>query len=413
MLKLLQSFTIVFICIGVNIPLYAVSQNRSGYYTSPDAVSSLLEAQNRKRKAGQLWSMEAYEAWKKSLENDYGLSIGSDYHLTGFAATDALGKKESLGSVFRVFGEWKLTGKETPNSGSLVFKGEYRHAVNGISPVDFASELGYAGLVQSTYSDQKWRMTTLYWKQHLFDGDMTVYAGLIDVTEYTDIYLLISPWNGFGNMVFATGSATIGGLPDASLGVMAAGWLSDTMYIVGSITDANADASDPFNGFHTLFDDFETFKTLELGWTTGKEQLFFDNFHITLWQMDDRPKAGTKEGGGISFSLTHTLDKNWLTFLRGGYSKNGGALLKRSLSTGFGYKVPQRDDVVGVGLNWGRPNDELYGDVDDQWTSELFYRYQAGKRVQITPSLQLIAHPALNPNTDFITLFGLRAEISF
>jgi porin len=69
--------------------------------------------------------------------------------------------------------------------------------------------------------------------------------------------------------------------------------------------------------------------------------------------------------------------------------------------------------VIGVGLNWGVPNDEFYGDADTQWTSELFYRYQAGKHLQITPSLQFISHPALNPKTDQLTLFGLRLEASF
>jgi len=386
------------------------TQERSAYYTSPDAVSNLLA--DTKESQPPLFSMARYEAWKASLQENYALSLGADYHLVGFYANRSMDDKESLGGVFRLFGEWQMY-QNNSGSGSLVFKLEHRHALSDLSPVDFSNALGYAGLIQSTFSDQQLRLTTLYWKQSFNDNNAVIYAGFLDVTEYVDVYLLISPWNAFGNMVFATGSATMGGLPDGALGVMAAAWLNDRTYIVGGIADANADPTDPFQGFETLFDDLETFKSIEIGWTTKKEALYFDNFHLTLWQMDARPQAGTQEGWGVNFSLTHTFNANWMGFLRGGYSVDGGALLERSISSGFGYKVPDREDIIGLGVNWGIPNDELYGDADAQWTSELFYRYQVGKRTQITPSLQLIADPALYPDTDLIALFGLRLEVRF
>jgi porin len=398
----------VFIILFSNIN----ASEKSQYFTSPDAVTNLLNFSENQKHSPSL-SIKQYEVWKETLESTYGLRIAGDYHISAFTASNSLGDEESVGGVFRIFGEWKIADQLSSYDASIVFKVEHRHALTNISPVDFASEIGYAGLVQSTYSDQKLRLTDLYWKQHFNDKEGIIYAGFLDVTEYVDIYLLISPWDAFGNMVFATGSATMGGLPDGALGVMAAGWLNNNTYIVAGIADANGNAADPFNQVDNFFKDFKTFKSFEIGWTTGRDKLFFDNFHITLWQIDARPIAATKEGWGINFSLTHTIDDQWMTFLRGGYSKDGGALLEQSLSSGFGYKVSNSDDIIGVGLNWGISNDEFYGKADAQWTSELFYRYQVNKDIQITPSLQFIANPVLNTKTDTITLLGLRVEAIF
>lgn len=382
------------------------------YYTSPDSVGGLLKKQ--KENMSSILTTFSYEEFKKSLNEKYNFEVGGDYHLVYFGSPDSLGDSNSVGGVLRIFGEWQLVEPNTNNKGSIVFKAENRHKLTDVAPFDFGTEVGYAGLLQSTYTDQGNRLTVLYWKQNYLDGRLTTFSGFLDSTEYLDIYLLISPWNAFSNLVFATGSATIAGMSDGALGVMGAYWLNDTTYVVGSLVDANADPTKPWKGFDTFFNDFETLKTFEIGWTTAKEQLFFDNFHITLWQIDARESVGSTEGYGASFSLTHTIDKEWFTFLRGGYSHNGGVILTKSLSTGLGHIGFTPKDIYAIGLNWGKPNEELYGeDPQEQYTTELFYRYQAGKHLQLTPSIQLIANPALNPQKDFVSVFGFRLEASF
>ncbi len=380
----------------------------NSYYIGPDAVGQLLKKRQKKKSLSQ-----QMKAWKTSLKNEYGLNIGIDYHAVGFHATASNGRKDAASGVVRLFGEWELAGRGTQNNGSLVFKVEHRHAFTDVSPVDFGSEIGYGGLLQSTFSDQKARVTNLYWKQHLFDSRMLIFAGFMDVTDYTDVYLMASPWDGFGNLAFATGSATIGSLPDGSLGMMVSGWLTDTMYAVASIADANADPTDLFEGFNTLFDDGETYKSLEFGWTTSKERLFYDNFHVTFWQVDKRKKADVPSGKGVSFSWVDTINDHMMLFLRGGRSKGGGSILKTSLSAGFGYLQKESGSVIGLGLNWGQPNKEVYGDdAGDQGTMEAFYRINT-KYFQITPSLQLIVNPASNTDKNVIAVFGLRLGAQF
>jgi porin len=67
-------------------------------------------------------------------------------------------------------------------------------------------------------------------------------------------------------------------------------------------------------------------------------------------------------------------------------------------------------NLIGFGLNWGRPPQS---GLDDQYTAELFYRLQLAQKLAITPDVQLIIDPALNPDENRIWVFGLRARLSF
>jgi porin len=67
--------------------------------------------------------------------------------------------------------------------------------------------------------------------------------------------------------------------------------------------------------------------------------------------------------------------------------------------------------VIGFGFNWGQPNETSFGDVDDQYTTELFWRYQLTTELAVTPTIQYIRDPALNPNESSLWAFGLRARI--
>jgi hypothetical protein len=53
-----------------------------------------------------------------------------------------------------------------------------------------------------------------------------------------------------------------------------------------------------------------------------------------------------------------------------------------------------------------------YG-LDDQYTAELFYRLQVAQNVAITPDIQWVINPALNPEGDSIFVFGIRGRLTF
>mgnify|MGYP001826197863 CR=1 FL=1 len=138
-----------------------------------------------------------------------------------------------------------------------------------------------------------------------------------------------------------------------------------------------------------------------------------DNIHLTLWQVDERQDAGISDGWGATLSFSRELG-HWLPFLRIGYGDGGGAILDRSISTGFAYATKDDSGRFGLGLNWGQPNDELYGETSkDQYTIESYYRMQLLKHLQVTPNIQLLLNPVLNPQEDKVWVFGLRARLAF
>jgi porin len=398
---------IVALCAG--LPLAAPAQTASETLSGPDAIPVLLGDEATGPADGAGW-----QTWKSGLKSRTGLDFGIDYNALGYVASTSLGDHTTAGGVFRIFGKWELVGRGTPNSGGLVFKFEQRHALANRPPASFGTELGYAGLVSSVFSDQGWRTTNLYWQQGFAGGRGVMSAGWLDTSDFVDVFALASPWSGFSNLAFQTGSGTIGGLPDGALGVMAGGFLGDKVYIAGSIVDANGDATDIGNGFDTLFNDGETFKSLELGWTSGAKALFLDNAHLTFWQVDAKTRAATPDGHGIAFSLTKALGDAWLPFLRGGWSEGGGSLYEASLSAGFGYTENPGKRLTGVGLNWSRPSRDTFGvKLGDQQAVEVFSRWQLAGGIEVTPSLQIIRNPALNPGKDTTTLLGLRVRMAF
>jgi porin len=262
------------------------------------------------------------------------------------------------------------------------------------------------------FSDEEFRVTNLYWRQRLAKKRVVLLAGFLDATDFVDVYAMASPWLHFMNLAFSTGSAAIALPNDGLLGLAAATWINENVYAIASIGDNASDPTDPFAGFDRFFNVNEYFTSLEVGWTTGHDRAYFDNIHLTLWHSDKKSEAGDPDGWGLNASATWYVQGKWLPFLRGGYAEDGGSLLQKSLGAGVGYQwVPGRD-LVGLAFNWGQPNETTWGpDLRDQYTMEMFWRWQVAEQLAITPDLQLLGNPANNPDADAIWVFGLRARL--
>ena len=103
-----------------------------------------------------------------------------------------------------------------------------------------------------------------------------------------------------------------------------------------------------------------------------------------------------------------------MPFFRAGYAEDGGALYECSVSTGIGRYWSDTKNLLGFGLNWSRPSEISLGpDLDGQWTAELFYRWQLTPSFVVTPDIQYIANPALNPDEDVLWIFGIRGRLTF
>jgi porin len=350
-----------------------------------------------------------FDPWyrfKERLNQCHGLQFNVDESMFYQAATESLGASDAASGLVRVYGQWELFGRGSDNPGLLVFKGENRHRIaTAITPFDLGFEAGSIVPTGTFFSEFNFGVTNLFWKQYFFDRQLAVAIGRIDVTDFVDVYAMLNPLTHFINLAFST-NPTIA-VPNQGLGAAAGAMLTDRLYLQGGFGDANGQPT--LSGFDTFFDDSEYFSYIELGATSSQDRIYLDNIHATLWHTDARATAGTPEGWGVAVTAQKFIRDKWLPFFRFGHSDGDAALMQTTFSTGLGLQRENRD-VAGIGLSWGKPTD---GVLRDQFTSELFYRFQLTQFLAITPDVQLIVDPALNPTTDVLAFFGIRLRTAF
>jgi porin len=380
----------------------------------PDQVDNQLASDARpKEPLVSFGFLDGYFAFKDRLKENSGFGFGIDYTAAYFGASAGLEADNAGSGILRLFGSWELVGRGTENAGVFVYKIEHRHRYTDVAPKFLGFNLGYTGMFAAPFNEDEFRVTNLYWRQGLGQGRFVLLGGFLDATDYVDIFGLGSPWLHFLNLAFSTGSAAMAVPNDGLLGLAGAAWLSDHVYAIASIGDNASDPTDPFNGFDRFVNVNEYFTSAEIGWTTGHDRAYFDNIHLTIWHSDEKSEVGDPDGWGLNFSGTWLFDSKWMPFLRGGYAEDGGSLLQKSISTGVGYQwVPGRD-VLGLGFNWGEPNETTWGEgLRDQYTVELFWRWQLGEQLAVTPDLQLLINPALNQDESSIWVFGIRGRMA-
>lgn len=377
---------------------------------STDEVENQIKLDNTANPLYESKLFAPIHAWKAEVAEKTGFNWSLDYSAVFFGVDGSPGEDNASGGMVRFFGFWDLVDRGGANKGSLNWKVEHRHGYTDPAPGGLGFASGYVGLFDPPFSDEGGRMTNLYWKQNFAQGKATGVIGFLDATDFVDVYLMASPWTGFTNFMFSTGSAAMDLPNDSALGLGAGGMVSESIYIQAGFVDANSDPTEPFDGFDSVFSDSDFFKWFEIGYTPGRDSIYLDNAHLTFWHVDERLN-GTPDGWGLNASWQKWINDTWLPFIRGGYTEDSGSLLEKSVSVGVGYQpVPQRG-VIGFGLNWGKPNQTSFEGADDQYTAELFWRYQLTKEMAVTPTLQYIKDPALNAEEDSLWVFGLRLRV--
>ena len=349
---------------------------------------------------------EPWFSFKERLAESCGLQLSIDESMFYQTATSSLGESDAASGLVRVYGQWTFAGQGTATPSQIVFKGENRHRMGTrITPFDLGFEAGSILPTGTFFSEFNYGVTNLYWKQYLCGGDLVFAVGEIDVTDFIDVYGLMNPLTHFINLGFST-NPTIA-VPNQGLGIAFGAMLTQHIYAQGGLADANGQPTQA--GFDTFFEDNEYFTYLEFGLTPSKELLYVDNVHATFWHTDARKAAQTPEGWGVALTAQKYIDDRWLPFLRFGYAEGDAALMQTTLSTGIGLRR-ENNDVAGIGISFGKPAD---GSLRDQFTSEAFYRFQLTQALAVTPDVQLIGNPALDPQRDTLALFGVRLRAAF
>jgi porin len=403
---------LTFVWSTCSAQVYFTKETIDYRYWGPEQVDNRIERDNSLADLSGFGFMYPYFDWKLSLNDRLGLNYGFDYSAAYLQGTDTLGWDNGAGGVARLYVSWDLVNRNAANKGALIFKVEHRHSYTELAPVDLAAELGYAGQFVPPFSSDGFQITNFYWRQRLFEGRLLFMAGLLDATDYVDVYALASPWTGFINFAFSTGSEAIYIPNEAALGFAIAGYATKNIYLKGSLIDAGADPAQPWKSFETFFTNNDYFKSIEVGYVSAPENFLYDNIHLTFWHSDGSVVTGAKSGWGLAFSGTWSLGEKWMPFLRGGYANDGGSLLQKSVTAGFGYKAKPTESTIGLALGWGEPNVSTFGrSLRDQFVFEFYYRAQLSSRLAITPDFQIVINPAYS-SVSSLLIWGFRGRIA-
>lgn len=356
-------------------------------------------------------SLQGWYDMKRRLNEESGIKFGFDYNSLYQSADKALTEDDSAWSgAFRILGSWDLVNQGEDNVGTLVFGLENRHNISyRIPPSDLAGQVGYIGVTGTLFNDAGGILGNLYYKQTFRNGKGGWLAGRFDPNDFHDVLGYANPWTTFSNVAILLNPSIA--FPDWSWGIGAGTWLGEDepgkgrWYVKGAINDANGSITD-----ESFFSDGAEFYSWgEIGWSPTPAEQYFTNVHLMAWHVDEREDKGLDSAHGIAIGANKTWNETWMAWLRLGWSDGAAPIYNETVGIGFGRLIRQWSDVFGFGINWGDPPNES---LKEQWTAEVFYRLQLSQNLQLTPSIQFLRDPALNPEQSSIWVAGLRMRLN-
>lgn len=276
----------------------------------------------------------------------------------------------------------------------------------------------------ATWGDFGLGITQAYVRQNLRGNKIQYTVGKIFAPNFIDAYPFFDDNRQFLNQSFST-SPTIAS-PLRGAGAVATVYPTDGgLYLLGGVYSANS--SDTGFTINEVVDTGELFYQVEVGWSalarTGvpiqaRGPMDSNNIHLTGWYKDAQPDQENAtlrpQARGLAFNANMTVGDSLMWFFRAGLSE--GWVNDRAMSVGFGWRPSrQYSDLFGLGLGWVRPNSEQVPEPfqREQVNAEAFYRFHLTPNLAITPDLQAIWNPSLNPGVDMLWVAGLRARVTF
>lgn len=372
-----------------------------------DAVTGGVLETRRLRRLTAPWY-----AFKERLNDDLGLQLSFSFQTLYQNADQTLtGVSEAAGVRGQVQGAWTLIGRGTKNTGRLTFSFQNRSAVNNqIPPSQLASQFGSVLNTGTGFNDAGAIVNEIAWRQALFDGRFKLITGVMSAISWYNTSALSSSLRGFQNTGMQTSLSKPA--PGRGLGFGFGVEFTPNLVMVAGIHDANGRASE--NPFDTI-EQNEYYKAVEFRYLPSTpDRSRWDTFKLQLWHQDALEEKGVAASSGVTLQASYLFNDRWYPFTYGGWSDGNASTFKQDLVAGLGMAANTRnrpaDDALAVAIGWGNPSD---GELQDQYTAEIFYRLQLLAAVAITPSIQIVQNPADNPDDDRVVLFGLRTRIQF
>ena len=375
-----------------------------------DLEDDYSETTNRLRSV-----LESWFAWKKRLAAKHGFSFSASWGVLWKNYTNSrIAQPNAVGSKVTINLSYDLFKHNEPDAFSVDMAVEDRRPLGTDRP-PLQAGMGAGSLVPTaaTWGQFDIGVTQLYVRQSLFENHFQYTVGKIIAPNYVDPYPFFDDNRQFLSQQFST-NTTIQS-PLRGFGGVAAWYPTDGgLYLKnGMFTSLSSDTGSTIADF---FSKDEHFYMLEVGLSSlartgtpiqARGPTDADNIHVTGWYRNATNES--PRSYGFAVNANYKIGQRFMWFLRGGWSKD--FLADAAVSGGFGWRPPkERSDLFGVGFGCTHPTS---GALRSQYTAETFYRLQLVQNIAITPDIQLVIDPALNPRVNTIWVFSLRGRIVF
>lgn len=343
-----------------------------------------------------------------SLYEKIGLRFGFAYTMVFQQASGGPGDRTGASGDIDFMSAWTLIGRETGNTGTLVFDGEYRFKIGDQPASALGGVLGTLTNTTGGFNDRGWVVRDVHWRQRLFDDHLRLLVGRADSSDYVGGTRLQSINFFFLNRAFSANAAVAfpnGHGPAAGATILPVDWF----YVTGGAQNA-------YSQSNTMevnsLDEGDFFWFTEFGITPNIPNIGNGRYRLLLWRMDERPLWNLPQDQGLSLILEQDFGDRLMAFVRYSYSEADLTNIQNAVQGGLGYSglLGSPDDMTGIAMGYGQPPS---GGGRDETVLEAFHRFQLTHRSQLMLGYQLIVNPANNPTQDTLGVFEARFRLSF
>lgn len=392
-----------------------------------DAEEDLDDTFPKKDSVFDIGVPKEYFKWKEDLYEKYGLKLGVSYQLLFQYASDTApfaNFDTALGHWWGFTSKWTPLNRGKDYEGSLVLTAHERVAIgDNAVPAQFGG--ADLGSIWSNFEWTEWDFSVedLYWEQWLEKDRFTLRVGNQIPTTIYNSFRFKDARTSFTASPFAFHESIP--YPTYGLGGAFKWWPTEgsELYVVGTLNDMNGDPNVRGLDWST-FGRGEYFYGLEFGYNWKRESGEFDHVHLDIFYADERSTRSpdtmpNKAGGG--FKLLGS--KQWNRYVVfGSYTLNtaeGGGIsvsfARHTVTAGAAYLTPLgiRGEAA-LGFMWMKPHpDFLGGNLRDQYGVETYWKILLTQNLWITPGIQVVFDPSLNPTTDVIVIPHFKFRVAF
>lgn len=303
---------------------------------------------------------------------------------------------------------WTLLGRNTPDTGRLVFSGEYRYQMGAQPASAVRGQAGALVAPTNAFNDRGWVIRDAYWVQRLFDARLRILFGRADPSDFVGAHWLQNVNNSFINRNFSANPSIPFPGHGPTLGISVRP--TEEFYITAGASNAYGDTTRA--EIDTLFNEWDFFTFAEAGYTPDFPTIGAGKYAVGAWRMDARGRDDLPSDYGFTFIVDQNITGSLQGFARYSYSNGALTNLRHSMQTGIGYSglLGRSNDLTGAAFALSVP-------VQTSWRNEtvleMFHRFQLADNNQLTVGLQLIANPGNARENEPAGMVYLRMRSSF